>query len=116
MRKIVRTRAAKQIADQLIPAETALDQALISMTRLIETSVNARMDAQMPLSCGHQAIKGMSSVINLITQARDEMVDVHADLAETKILVSLREVSFGDMGGCPPVNAENTLTVVSLAG
>ena len=116
MRKIVRTRAAKQIADQLIPAETALDQALISVSRLIETSINARSDAQLPISCGHQAIKGMSSVINLITRAREEMVEVHADLAETKILIGLREVSFGDSGGCPPVNAENTLSVVSLAG
>ena len=118
MRKIIRTRAAKKVAEKLIPAEVALDGALSSITTLLATTIDARIEAELPLSCCQNAISGMSSVVGLISQARQELVAVHALLAEDKVRIGLREVSFGDSGGCPPMNAEldDSTNVVALVG
>jgi hypothetical protein len=115
MRKVVRTRAAQQVANQLIPTETALDEALSNVVRLIGTTIDARIDASLPVSCAHKAIVGMNAVASLITQARTELVEVHAELALTKTQIGLREVSFGGLGGCPPMNVETQSNVVSIA-
>ena len=115
MRKTVRTRAAQQVANHLIPAEAALDEALSSVVRLIGTTIEARLDANLPVSCDHKAIIGMNKVVGLITQARTEIVEVHAELAIAKTQIGLREVSFGAGGGCPPMRAEGDSNVVSIA-
>ena len=114
MRKFIRTRAAQKVVDRLIPSEAAVEEALANVTKLLSASIEARMEAQLPISTGRQAINGMSSVVSLITRAREELIIVHEELAETKILIGLREVSYGDLAGCPPVKGEK-LSLVSEA-
>lgn len=116
MRKMMRTRAAQDVADQLIPTEAALDDALSHVARLIGTTVDARRNANLPVSCGHKAIAGMNRIAGLISEARTEMVGVHEELAHTKVQIGLREVSFGASGGCPPMGADADSNVVSIAG
>lgn len=116
MRKEILHRVARNVANELIPAETALDEALASVVRLIGTTVDGRLQANLPASCAHKAISGMGVVAHLITQAREELVNVHGELAIVQSKTAgLRTVSFGDQMGCPPPLASSETNVVPIA-
>lgn len=115
MRKTVRIQAAQHVANHLIPAETALDHALMSVALLTTAVVTARLDANLSAITGHQAIARIGQVTTLLTQARTELVHAHEDLAQAKINIGLRETSFGDLMGCPPAASSNDSNVVPIA-
>jgi hypothetical protein len=112
MRKAIRTQVAQNVADHLIPAEAALDEALMSVTQLTNAIISARLEANLAACTAHGAIACMGNVTNLLTQARGELVDAHAHLAKAKKEIGLREVSFGSSGGCPPSAAEGDGAVI----
>ena len=114
MRKAIRTQVAQNVANHLIPAEAALDEALMSVTQLTNAIISARLEANLAASTAHNAIACMGSVTNLLTQARGELVDAHAHLAHAKVEIGLREVSFGSSGGCPNGSADEKTNVMSL--
>jgi hypothetical protein len=115
MRKILRTQAARDVANRLIPAETAVDEALAKVAELTSAMVKARLSANLSASCGQEAMIRVQSVSALLFEARSGMLDAHASLAETQRQIGLREVSYGDLMGCPKGEAGTGENVVSIA-
>lgn len=114
MRKAVRTKVAQNVADHLIPAEIALDEAMLSVAALTNAVISGRLEANLSAVTAHEAISRIGKVTVLLAQARGELVDAHSHLAQAKIDIGLREVSFGAMGGCPNGSADAD-NVVSIA-
>lgn len=114
MKKAIRTQAAQHVANHLIPAETALDHALMSVAALTSALVTARLDASLSASTGHEAFTHIGTATTLLTQARSELIHAHKDLAQAKIDIGLREVSFGNLMGCPSAFAEPSTNLMSI--
>lgn len=114
MRKELRTNAATKVAAHLIPAETAIDEAVAKVASLIGTMLTARVEANLPMSVGQSALDAMTQAMNMMLQARSKVIESHSALATTQVEIGLRTVGFGDMG-CPPPVAEMPNNVVPIA-
>jgi hypothetical protein len=114
MRKDLRTNAATKVAAHLIPAETAIDEAVAKVASLIGTMLTARLEANLPMSTGQSAIDAMTAAMTMMISARSKVIESHGELARAKVEIGLRTVSFGDMG-CPPIIAEIESNVVPIA-
>lgn len=105
-----RLNAAHKIASALRPAETDIDTAIASISRLIATVAESRRDARVGFNLCQESLAQLGQAMIGLTSARSNVVNAHAALAKDRIDAGLRTVAIGDVGDCPP--ASGTLAVV----
>lgn len=105
-----RLTAARRIADALAPAETDIETAISSTSKLISAIAEGRRDSGVPLSIGQKSLFALTNSMGALVQARESILAAHAALADDKIASGLRVFGMGDLGDCPPTSG--SLTVV----
>jgi hypothetical protein len=101
-----RRQAAQYVADRLIAAEKAIDQAIICTADLSGSLPKARVDAHLAAEIGQGALEQASQTFASLVQARRNIIETHRELADTKIEIGLREVSLGGLMDKPPSAAQ----------
>ena len=96
-----RIAAARQVADELLPAETDLDNAILHASRMAIAVIEGRRMAKLPLDTGQEGLAFMSRATAKLIDARGDMMAAHVALRETKDEIGLRAVSFGDIHESP---------------
>ena len=90
--------AASHIVRDLLNSEIEIDRALASSAALLATMIQARVDTDAPLATGQTAIMRLVRSLSSMTDARGDMVRVHADLLK----VGQEQGMFStDPNGCP---------------
>ena len=99
-----RTAAARRVADELLPAETELDDAILHASRLAIAVIEGRRMARLPLDTGQEGLAFMSRATAKLIDARGDLMAAHVALREAKDQIGLRAVSFGDIHESPDRN------------
>lgn len=95
--------AASRIVRDLLTSEAEIDQALASSASLLATMIQARVDTDAPLATGQTAIMRLVRSLGSLSEARGDMIRVHADLLK----VGQEQGMFStDPNGCPNGNLE----------
>ena len=89
--------AADQIKNELPIAEASVDQALISISDLMSTLVNARLDTGVPAATGQAAIRRLAKAQMALVDASSDVLRVHGELKKIG-----REYAGYDHHECPP--------------
>jgi hypothetical protein len=100
-----RLNAAKQVADELLPAETDLDNAILHASRLAIAVIEGRRSAKLPLNSGHDGLAHVSRASAKLVEARTDMIAAHVAFRDTQVEIGLRAVSFGDIHESPDKTA-----------
>jgi hypothetical protein len=105
--------AAREVAERIIPLETAIDESFSQAASLLAYLPKARAASKLPISVGNDAITRVLASLNAIAAARTEMVAAHAAFVVTGEDLRLPVRGFGSLGGCPA--ATNLQVVKSQA-
>lgn len=106
--------AATRIVRELNTSESEIDRALSSSAALLATLAQARLDTDAPVATGHTAIMRLIRSLNSLSDARTDMIRVHADLLK----VGQERADFSlDPDGCPKnaVPGDHTITARQAA-
>lgn len=90
--------AASRIVRDLFTSESEIDRAIVSSASLLVTMIQARVDTDAPIATGQTAIMRLVRSLSSLSDARGDMVRVHADLL--KVGQERGEYSL-DPNGCP---------------
>ena len=110
-----RLAAAKQVAAELIPAETDLDNAILHTSRLAIAVIEGRRSARLPISTGQAGLIHITRATVKLAEARSEIGAAHLALRETQDEVGLRAMAFGDFWECPDKKAEAPAHIANVA-
>jgi hypothetical protein len=111
-----RLAAARKVADELLPAEADLDNAILHASRLAIAVIEGRRSAKLPLNTGQEGLAFMSRAAAKLIEARGDIMAAHVALRETQHEIGLRTVSFGDIHESPDKNvAELTPDAANVA-
>jgi hypothetical protein len=70
-----------RIARQVRTTEHAIDKAMIEVCRLIQTSLEGRVEARLAAEVGQSALENIVAGLGQLTTVRASVVAGHADLA-----------------------------------
>lgn len=70
-----------RVARQVRTAEHAIDQAMIEVCRLIQTSLEGRVESRLAAEVGQSAIENIVAGLGQLATVRASVVAGHADLA-----------------------------------
>jgi hypothetical protein len=90
-----RLKAGQDIANCLIAAETAIDQALASAATLAAMMPTARLEAGVAAEVGQEAMEFAAKTCASLFEARAAVVATHQELAKTKDAIGLRTFNLG---------------------
>jgi len=90
-----RLRAAQTVADRLLAAEAALDEALSLTADLLAEMPRQRLAAGLSATFGQDAINGAVNAQVALVEARRQLSETHQRLEETRIQIGLRTVALG---------------------
>ena len=112
--------AVHAVVPELKAAEQRIDDALIQMSKLTAVLIEARRDAGLAATFGHDAIEGAGSTFGTLMMARRQVVETHGRLDELKTRMGLRTYAGGNTGDKPDQTIETgqqpaALRVVSAA-
>jgi hypothetical protein len=93
--------AARKVADELIPAEADLDNAILHASRLAIAVIEGRQEAKLPLNVGQEGLALMSRATMKLIDARSDIIGAHIAFRETQDEIGLRATSFGDFWESP---------------
>jgi hypothetical protein len=110
-----RRKAGQDIANCLMAAEAAIDQALASAATLAAAMPTARLEAGVAAEVGQEAMEFAAKTCAALFEARASVVATHKELEKTKTAVGLRAVSFGGLVEKPRSIAEEGLTLIRSA-
>jgi hypothetical protein len=99
-----RLAVAKEVANELLPAETDLDNAILHTSRLAIAVIEGRRTARLPLNVGQEGLACMSRAATKLIDARGDIIAAHVALRETQEQIGLRAISFGDVHVSPDNN------------
>ena len=104
--------AAARISREVPATEACLDDALISVSSLIRTVVQARKDTNVPASTGQATIVRLAKAQMALLMVSTDVLRAHKDLAK------LAEVHAGmDLHECPKVSGSaDNITRLAVAG
>jgi hypothetical protein len=100
-----RLAAARRVADELLPAETDLDNAIVRAARLAIAVIEGRRSAKLPLDTGQEGLAFMSRATAKLVDARGDIMAAHVAFRETQEEIGLKAVSFGDIHESPDKKA-----------
>lgn len=102
MRKQQIENAAFGIATQVRAVEDTIDAALTEIAELQGCMLRARSSMGVGPATGQSALVKLGQTLTALVEARGEMAQCHASLADaTQFVPELRTVSFGDGTDCP---------------
>ena len=96
-----RLAVAQKVADELLPTEANLDNAILHASRLAIAVIEGRKTAKLPLDTGQEGLALMSRAAAKLVDARGDILNAHIALRETQHAIGLRAVSFGDIHESP---------------
>lgn len=96
-----RMNAAQNIADHLIAAEAAIDDAVAKVATLAAVMPAQRLAANVAAEVGHDALEGALSAAQALVDARARIVVTHQALAAARDAMRLSPKSFGPLPGKP---------------
>jgi hypothetical protein len=103
-------KSAVALAETLYAAEAALDEAIRCTAMLAGALPTFRMDLGVSAVIGQEAFAGASRTMQVLTDARAELLRTHGAMDEAKNKIGLRHVAFDDGKQQPP--ATGSLSVV----
>lgn len=74
--------ASEKIQRDLPQAEASVDQALISVSDLMSTLVQARLDSGVPAATGQVAIRRLAKAQMALVDASSDIVRVHGEMVK----------------------------------
>lgn len=110
-----RINAARQVANELLPAETELDNAILHASRTAIAVIEGRRAAKLPLDTGQEGLAFMSRATAKLIEARGDIMAAHVAFRDAKDQIGLRAVSFGDIYESPDKLAELTPGAANVA-
>jgi len=81
---------------QLITAENAVESALCEVATLASTLGRMRLESDMSLMYGQDAMSALVESITLLSNARGAMIKAHGALNDVKVQMGCRTVMEGD--------------------
>lgn len=96
-----RHKAAQAVANELIPAERVVDEAIVHNARLAIAVVEGRRAANLPLTAGQEALGYVSQANLRLCEARGLLAEAHRAFRETQLEIGLTAFSYGDFQECP---------------
>ncbi|MDB5672566.1 MAG: hypothetical protein JWO25_3525 [Alphaproteobacteria bacterium] len=110
-----RRQAAEKVAAHLFAVEEGVDAAISRTAQFTTAMIEARAEANLSAVIGQAELALASRATALMVEARQLIVDAHKQLAQTRIDVGLREVSFGDTSECPPIEGRGSAGLHAVA-
>jgi hypothetical protein len=101
-----RIAAVHHVVPELKAAEQRIDDALIQMSKLTTAIIEARRDAGLAATFGHDAIEGAGATFGTLMMARRQVVETHGKLDELKSQMGLRTYAGGNLGDKPDQSIE----------
>ena len=99
-------------AKQLITAENAVESALCEVTALASTLGRMRLESDMSMVYGQEAMSALVESITLLSNARGAMIKAHGALDTVKTQMGCRTVMDGQQ---PKPDSTTGLVVVASA-
>jgi hypothetical protein len=96
-----RLSAAEKVAEQLIPTEADIDNAIASLMALSTTLMTAHEEANLSRMVSRGAFESLGEAVALMFQVRGKLLETHNRLTETREQIGLRTVGFGAWQSCP---------------
>jgi len=110
-----RLAVAKDVASQLLPAESDLENAIVHASRLTIAVVEGRRKARLPITVGQEALDHVAVATAQLIQARGRLGCAHVALRAAKEEIGLRTVAMGDLWDCPPATSGENVTPIGGA-
>jgi hypothetical protein len=110
-----RRAAAEKVATHLFAVEEGVDAAISRAAMFTAVMIEARTEANLSAVVGQAELALASRATALMIEARQLIIDAHKQLAQTRIDVGLREISFGDPYDCPGAAGNETGTLRAVA-
>jgi hypothetical protein len=107
-----RYAAAKAVADELLPAERVVDEAIVHNSKLAIAVVEGRRSANLPLSAGQEGLDFVIQANVRLCEARGLLAAAHHAFRQTQAEVGLKAYSWGDIQECPPSSVEEQVPPV----
>ena len=86
---------ARDVAKHVIAAEVAIDEAFVAIAQLAAFMPQARQRVNVSAELGQDAFLKISRTMQILSDARQGMVETHQALAATQVLAGMRERNFG---------------------
>ena len=100
-------------AKQLISAENAVETALCEVATLASSLGRMRLESDMSLMYGQDAMSALVESITLLSSARGAMIKAHGALNDVKVQMGCRTVMEGDAPTKPGSTPPSGLLVVA---
>ena len=100
---------------QLIAAENAVETALCEVATLASTLGRMRLESDMSLMYGQDAMSALVESIAMLSNARGAMIKAHSHLDGVKTQMGCRTVMEGTGNGSKPGDPTTGLLVVASA-
>lgn len=97
---------ARQVAERLIAAEEAIDNALREAAQLAQYMPVARQEVGASVAVGQDAIEEALATLSSLGEARRNILLTHQALARTQARIGLRERNYGAFVDKPRHRAE----------
>ena len=110
-----RHKLAKSVADELLPAEQDIDNAILHNSRLAIAVVEGRKALRLPLTTGQKGLELVTQATASLAQARGLLAQAHVAFRKTQSEIGLDAFAYGDLGECPPTTKTAGLSVVPSA-
>lgn len=92
-----RADMARRGAEQLITAENAVEAALCEVTALTSTLGRMRLESNLSMVIGQEAMGALVETITMLSNARGAMVKAHGALDTVKTQIGCGAVSAGEL-------------------
>lgn len=110
-----RLAAAHAIAEQLIPHERGIDDAIIRNAQLTVAMIEGRQRAKAPLTLAQKSLEHVALANMRLIEARNHINEAHMGLRDAQFELGLGAVSYGDYGDTPAPAQPLGLKVVEAA-
>ena len=95
-------QATDRISRDVPKAEASIDEALVSVSALMSSLVQARLETGVPAVTGQAAIRRLAKAQMSLVEASSDVLRMHGELARIG-----REFAAGDLHECPPLQASS---------
>lgn len=110
-----RLEIARQVADQLFAAETAIDTALAKTAALAGLMPSVRENARLSALVGQGAVERAIETMAALGEARRKIVETHKQLSITQKQMGLGPLNFGGWVDKPQFASASLAVVASEA-
>lgn len=110
----IETAAGRIIAADTQASVAAIDQAVLSCSRLCGSIVEVSAASHMPIGAAQMALRNTADAIVAAIRGREEIANATRELLKVQSISTLRETSFGCPDGFPVKPSANVSGDVAL--